>query len=78
MFHLLGHAALRLDADEAAQALVAAELGEHGLGGDVPQGDPQDDDAPEHDDRVVVAPLAPRGAERVEQLAVGQARRADP
>ena len=35
----LGHAAFRLDADEAAQALVAEQFGEHGLGGEVPQGD---------------------------------------
>ena len=68
----LGHAGFRLDADEPAQALVAAQFGEHGLGGDVPQGDPQDDHPPEHGHRVVVAALAPGGAERVEQLAIGE------
>ena len=69
---LVGHAALRLDADDAAQTFVAAQLGEYGLGGGVPQRDPQHDDAPEHAHRVVVPPLAPGGAERVEQLAIGQ------
>ena len=68
----VGHAAFRLDADDPAQALIAAQLGEHGLGGDVPQGDPQHDDPPEHVHRVIVAPLAPGDAERVEQLAVGE------
>ena len=70
----LGHAGFRLDADEPAQALVAAQFGEYGLGGDVPQGDPQDDDPPEHRHGVVVAALAPGAAERVEQLAIGQGR----
>ena len=68
----LGHAGFRLDADEPAQALVAAQFGEHGLGGDVPQRDPQDDDAPEDGHGVVVAALAPSGTERVEQLAIGE------
>ena len=45
-----------------------------GLGGDVPQGDPQDDDAPEDMDRVVVAALAAGPAERVEELGIGQGR----
>ena len=38
----------------------------------MPQGDPQHDNPPEHAHRVIVASLAPSGAERVEQLAVGQ------
>ena len=67
-----GHAAFRLDADEAAQALVAAQLGEHGLGGDVAEGDPQDDCAPEDVHGVVIAALAAGPAQRVEQLGVGQ------
>ena len=70
----LGHAGFRLDADEPAQPVIAAELGEHGLGGDVPQGDPQDDDPPEDMHRVVVAALAAGAAERVEQLGIGQGR----
>ena len=74
MFHGLGTPALRLDADEPAQALVAAELAEDGLGGDVPQGDPQDDDAPEDMDRVVVAAVAAGAAERVEELGIGEGR----
>ena len=69
-----GHAGLRLDADEPAQSLIAAQLAEHGLGGDVPQGDPQDDDPPEDMHRVVVAALAAGAAERVEQLGIGQGR----
>src|SRR5262249_37271255 len=67
-----GHAVLRLHADEAAQAVVAAELGEHGLGGDVAEGDAQDHDAPEEVDGVVVAPLAAGLAERVEELGIGE------
>ena len=38
----------------------------------MPQDDPQDDHAPEHRHRVIVTPLAPRGAERIEQLAIRQ------
>ena len=45
---------------------------EHGLGSNVPQGDSQDDNPPEHAHRVVAASLAPSRAKRVEQLAVGQ------
>jgi hypothetical protein len=62
----LGHALFRLDADEPAQSLVAAQLGEDRFGADVPQGDPQHDHPPEHMHGVVVAPLAPSEAERVE------------
>src|SRR5262249_12654739 len=67
-----GYTPFRLDADESAQALIAAELGEHGLGGDMPQRDPQDDDAPEHVDGVIVPAFAARRAQRVEQLAIGE------
>ena len=44
----VGHTAFRLDADQAAQALVAAEFGKNSLGGDVPQGNSKHDDPPEH------------------------------
>ena len=72
MFHFLGDAGFRLDADQPAESFVASQFVEHGLGGEVPQGDPQDDDAPEHGDGVLVASLAACDAERLEQLAVGQ------
>ena len=65
----LGDAGLGVDADEGAEAGVAAEFGEHGLGRDVPQDDPQDDDPPEDVDGIVVAALATGVAEGVEELA---------
>ena len=68
----LGHIGFRLDSDNPAQAVIAAQLSEHGLGRDMPQRDPQDDHSPEHGHRVVIATFAPRTTERVEQLAVGE------
>ena len=55
----LGHARFRLDADEPPQAVVAAQFGEYGFGGDVPQRDPQDNNSPEHRHSVVIAALTP-------------------
>ncbi len=74
----LGHAGFRLDANQPTQAVIAAEFAEHGLGGDVPQDDPQDDDAPEDMHRVVVAAVAvgPGEASRVTWHRAGP--RADP
>jgi hypothetical protein len=67
-----GDVVLGLDADEAAEALIAAQLGQHGLGGDVAEGDAQDDDTPEDVHGVVVAALAAGLAERVEELGIGR------
>jgi hypothetical protein len=69
---LLGYPLLRLDANDPAQPFVAAQLGEHGFGGDVPQGDAQYDHSPEHVYREVVAALAAGRAQRLEQLAIWQ------
>jgi hypothetical protein len=68
----LGHAGFRLDVDEPAQSLVVPQFGQHGLGGDMPQGDSEDDQPPKHMHRVVVAALAPGQAEPVEQRGVAQ------
>jgi hypothetical protein len=59
----LGHAGLGRDADEPSQAVVAAQFGEHGLGGEMAQRDPQDDDPPKDRDRIIVAALAAGVAE---------------
>ena len=80
MFHLLGTPLSDSMPTDAAQAFVAVpQLGEYSLSSDVPQCDPQHDDTPEHAHRVVVLPLAPGGAERVEVTChSGNAWQADP
>ncbi len=65
MFHCLA-SVFRLDANQPTQDVIAAEFAEHGLGGDVPHDDPQDDFAPEDMHRVVVAAVAASLAKRVE------------
>ena len=66
------HASFRLDADEPAQPVIAAQLAEHSFGGDMPKCDPQHNHPPEYRDREVITALAPSGSERVEQFAIGQ------
>ena len=44
------HAGFRLDADEPAQPVIAAQLAEHGFGGDMPKCDPQHNHPPEYRD----------------------------
>ena len=68
----VGNAGLGFDADQAAEPVIATQLVEDGLGGDVTQDDAEDDHAPEHGDRIVVASLAASVAERIEELGVRQ------
>ena len=61
----------RFDADEQPQRRIALEFVEAGVGGDVPQGDGQDERAPEDLDGIVVAPLAAGRPERLEEWVIG-------
>lgn len=67
-----GDTRLRVDADEAAEALVAAQLGEDGLGGDVSQATRKTTTAQRTWTESSLRPLAAGSAEQVEQIGVGQ------
>lgn len=54
------------------ERFVAFEFGQTGLGMRMPEGDGQDDDAPQDVDGVVVAAFAAGAAERFEQGAIGE------
>ena len=62
-----GDLLLVLDAQEQTQRRIALEFLEAGIDGDVPQGDGQDERAPEDVDGILVAALAPRDPERVQE-----------
>jgi hypothetical protein len=68
----LGDAGLGVDADEGAESGVSAEFAEHGLGVDVPQDVPQDDDPPEDVDGIVVSAFASGVSQGIEELGVGK------
>src|SRR5262249_42001369 len=66
-----GDSVLALDPQEQPQRRIAAEFLEASVDRDVPQGDGQDERAPEDLDGIVIAPLAARRAEGIEQGMVG-------
>jgi hypothetical protein len=59
------------DADEHAEVVVAAQLGEASLEVDVAEGDGEQDDAPQDRHGVVIAAVAAGLAEAVEQGGIG-------